>query len=82
MAQLRRAMEELGRAGGNPDPAVSQAADQSRVKAMDAARQITIGFKSVGVQGIDTEVQRLLEEPITLVRNFIVIKAPEVPGRS
>ena len=73
-------MEEIARGAGNPDPAVSQAADQSRVKAMDAVRQITIGFKSIGVQGIDTEVQRLLEEPITLARNFIVIKAPEVPG--
>jgi len=28
LAQLRHAMEDLGRAGSNPDPAISQAAEQ------------------------------------------------------
>src|SRR4029077_17978668 len=72
LAQLRHSREEIARGGANPDPAVHQAAGQNRVKAMDAVRQITIGFKSIGVLWIDTEVQRLLEEPINLTKNYII----------
>ena len=62
LAQLGHSMQDI--AAGNPDPAIYQAASQTSAKALDAARQIAIGFKPVGVGALDGEVLRLLEEPI------------------
>jgi len=72
LSQLRNSMEDIERTAANPDPSVHQAASQNYEKAIDAAQQIARGFKPVGVDGMDAVVQRLLEEPITLAKPFII----------
>src|ERR1019366_10394847 len=52
-------------------------ARQNYEKAMDTVRQIARGFKPVGVGGLDTTVQHLLEEPILLTKPFII---NDIPG--
>jgi type VI protein secretion system component VasK len=71
LAQLRHSMQDIAQGGKNTDPAVHQLASQNYDKAMDAAHQIARGFKPVGVGGLDTTVQRLLEEPIRFADRFI-----------
>jgi type VI secretion system protein ImpL len=71
LAQLRHSMQDIAQGGRNSDPAVHQAASQNYDKAMDAVRQIVRGFKPEGVGGLDTTVQRLLEEPIRFADRFI-----------
>jgi type VI protein secretion system component VasK len=70
LTQLGHSMQDIA-AGGNPDPAVYQAASQNAVKALEAAKQIAVGFKPVGVAGLDGEVERLLEEPIQSATRLI-----------
>jgi type VI secretion system protein ImpL len=72
LAQLRRSMQEIAQGGNNPDPAVHQAASQNYQKALDAVRQIAVGFKPVGNEGLDEAVQHLLEEPILPANRFII----------
>lgn len=71
LAQLRHSMQDIADGGGSQDPAVYQAAAQNADKALDAVRQIARGFKPVGVGGLDTTVQHLLEEPIQFAKSFI-----------
>jgi type VI secretion system protein ImpL len=70
LAQLRHSMQAI--AESDNDPAVHQAAAQAYEKALDAVRQIAVGFKPMGVGGLDSTVQRLLEEPIRLANGFII----------
>jgi type VI secretion system protein ImpL len=72
LAQLRLSMQEIARGAKEPDPAVHQAAAQTYDKAMEAVRQISRKFKPMGVAGLDTVVQRLMEEPIRLTKRFII----------
>lgn len=72
LAQLGHSMQDIARGGTNPDPAVHQAASQNYDKALDAVRQIAKGFKPLGVEGLDGEVKRLLEEPILRAKAFII----------
>jgi type VI protein secretion system component VasK len=73
LQQLRRSMQDIAHGAGNPpDPAVHQAANQNYEKALDSVRQIAKGFKAMGVEGLDREVQRLLEEPIHRAKSFII----------
>jgi len=72
LLQLRHSMQDIARGGNNPDPAVHQAASQNYDKALDAVRQIASGFKPLGVEGLDVEVKRLLEEPILRTNGFII----------
>jgi type VI secretion system protein ImpL len=76
---LRRSMQDIAQdttTGKASDPAIYQAANQNYEKALDAARNIEKGFKPVDVDGVDTVVQRLLEEPIYNVRGLIVLQDP------
>jgi type VI protein secretion system component VasK len=73
LQQLRRSMQDIAHGAGNPpDPAVHQAASQTYEKALDSVRQVAKGFKATGVEGLDGEVQRLLEEPILRTKGFII----------
>jgi type VI secretion system protein ImpL len=72
LAQLRHSMQDIAQGASNPDPAVHQLARQNYDKAMDTVRQIARGFKPVGVGGLDTTVEHLLEEPILLTKPFII----------
>jgi type VI secretion system protein ImpL len=72
LSQLGHSMQEIAQGGGNPDPAVHQAAGQNYDKAVDTVRQIAKGFKPTGVDGLDTAVQALLEEPIRRTSPFII----------
>ena len=60
------------------DPAAYQAAaqnaNQDYNKAFEAVRQISRGFKP---EGLDLVVQKLLEDPIRLTRQFIDVKPPD-----
>jgi len=69
LAQLSHSMQEIVR--NNLDPEVQKAASQNYDKAMDAARQIARGFKPVGVGGLDSTVETLLEQPILRTKVFI-----------
>ncbi len=72
LADLRKSMLDISRStGGRADPAVHQPALAAYEKARDTVRQIAIGFKPVGSEGVDAEVSQLLEEPIRGVRKFI-----------
>jgi type VI protein secretion system component VasK len=51
---------------------VHQAANQNYEKAMNTVRQISRGFKPVGVEGLDSAAQRLLEEPIRMTKGYII----------
>jgi type VI secretion system protein ImpL len=79
LAQLRHSMQDIDQGARNPDPAVHQLARQNYEKAMDTVRQIARGFKPVGVGGLDTTVEHLLEEPILLTKPFIIYDM-EKPG--
>lgn len=70
LAQLRHSMQEIADSGR--DPAVHQAAAQNYEKALGAVHQIALGFKPVGVAGLDGTVQRLLEDPIRKANPFII----------
>ena len=70
LAQLSHSMQEIARAGR--DPAVHQAAAQNYEKALDSVRQIARGFRPIGVEGLDSSVQRVLEQPIVYARRFII----------
>jgi len=72
LSQLRQSMQEIAQGGNNLDPAVHQAANQNYEKALNAVRQIAVGFKPVGNEGLDEAAQRLLEEPIRLANRFII----------
>jgi type VI secretion system protein ImpL len=63
LAHLRTAMENIAR--NNPDPAAYQDANQAVSKALDAVRQMSVPFQR---DQVGTEVVRLLEEPIRLIR--------------
>jgi type VI secretion system protein ImpL len=69
LAQLGNSMRDI--AANKTDPAIYQSASQNRAKAMEAAKQLAAGFTPMGVGGVDGEVQRLLEEPITLADRFL-----------
>jgi type VI protein secretion system component VasK len=70
LSALAASMREVARAGPT-DVNVHQAAAQSYDKALDTARQVAREFKPVGVEGVDSVVQRLLEEPILHTRPYI-----------
>jgi len=72
LAQLRKSMQDIAQSARNPDPAVYQAASQNYDKAMDTVRQMSRGFKAIGVGKLDETVQSLLEQPIRLTKPFIV----------
>jgi type VI secretion system protein ImpL len=73
LQQLRHSMQDIAHGTGNPpDAAVHQAAGQNYEKALDSVRQVAKGFKAMGVEGLDREVQRLLEEPILRTKGFII----------
>ena len=72
LASLSHSMQDIAQAGRTPDPAVHQAASQNYDKALDAVRQISRGFKPVGVGGLDTTVETLLEAPIRATSPFII----------
>ncbi len=72
LAALGHSMEDIARAGANPDAAVFQAASQNYEKALEAARQIARGFEPMGVAGLDVAVERLLEAPIRQTQGFII----------
>ena len=72
LAQLRKSMQDIAQNTRNPDPAVYQAASQNYDKALDTVRQMSRGFKAVGVGKLDETVQRILEEPIRNTKGFIV----------
>jgi len=69
---LGHSMQAIAEAGRTPDPAVHQTASQNYEKAMGAARQISRGFKPVGVGGLDTTVEALLEAPIQATYPLII----------
>jgi type VI protein secretion system component VasK len=79
LIQLGHSMQDIA-AGGNPDPAVYQAASQNAAKAMDAAKQVAAGFRSVGVGGVDLQVERLLEEPVQFATRVIPADITKVGG--
>jgi type VI secretion system protein ImpL len=72
LQQLRHSMLDIAQGGRTPDPAAHQAASQNYEKAMDTVRQIAKGFTPIGVGGLDTTVETLLEEPIRLANPFII----------
>jgi type VI secretion system protein ImpL len=69
LAQLGLSMQDIDRSGS--DPGVYQTANQNYTKALDAAKQLESGFQPVGIGALDTEVQRLLEQPILLAKPFM-----------
>jgi type VI secretion system protein ImpL len=74
LAQLGHSMQDIAD-GKNTDPAsvlaANQAANQNVEKGFEAVRQIAKGFRTAEVQGLDVEVQRLLEEPIRYAKQWI-----------
>lgn len=72
LSQLGQAMQAIA-TSDTPDAAVYQGAIGNFDKAMEAAKQIESGFKPVNVQGLDGEVQRLLEEPIRRTTHLIQV---------
>ncbi len=73
LVQLSHSMQDIAHGGDNPDPAVHQAASQNYEKALDAVRQIAMGFKPAGDEGLDITVKHLLEEPILLTKGYIIV---------
>jgi type VI secretion system protein ImpL len=71
LLQLGESMQAIAASSGQ-DAALYQAAGQNQAKAFETAKQLESGFKPIGVDGLDSEVQRLLEEPIRAVSPFIV----------
>ena len=69
LADLGLSMQAI--AANRLDPAAQQAALQNYGKALAAAQQIERGFISVGEAGLDSEVQRLLEQPFLYTKSFI-----------
>jgi len=80
LSQLGHSMEEIARNSNSPDPSVHQAASQNYDKALAAAHQIAQGFKPFGSEGVDTAVQRLLEEPVKLTATFIITDMGKATG--
>jgi len=80
LAQLGHSMQAIARGAGAPDPAVHQAAAQAYDKALEAARQISRGFRPAGVAGLDEAAQRLLEQPILLAKRFILTDMDKAAG--
>jgi type VI secretion system protein ImpL len=76
LAQLRNSMQDIAQGARNPDPGVFQSASQNYEKAMDSVRQLARSFKPVGVGGLDTTVEALLEAPIRLTSAFIIRPDP------
>ncbi|MBV9403736.1 MAG: type VI secretion system membrane subunit TssM, partial [Acidobacteriaceae bacterium] len=72
LAQLGHSMRDIEGSGASPDPAIFQAASQNYDKALDAARQLARGFEPLGVGGLDTAMERLLEAPIRQSQRFII----------
>jgi type VI secretion system protein ImpL len=72
LAELKVSMQAIARQSDPPDPAVHQAAMAAFEKAQDSVRQIARGFSPVGVEGLDRDVQRLLEEPVRGAKRFII----------
>ena len=69
LAQLGMSMDAIAHSP-NPDPTLIQAANQNYDKAVAAARQLEERL-SPNSNGLDTSVQRLLEEPIRQAKNLI-----------
>ena len=70
LAQLGHSMQEIAD-GRDSDPATIPAAKQNFEKALEAVRQIAKGFRTAQNAGVDSDVQRLLEEPIQNARALI-----------
>jgi type VI protein secretion system component VasK len=72
LAELRQALLAISRSTSpTPDPALHQQALAAYDKALEAVRQLAIGFKPVGAEGVDAEVRGLLEAPIREARHYI-----------
>jgi type VI secretion system protein ImpL len=71
LALLGQSMDAIAH-NTNADPAIDQTATQNYDKALNAARQLEERL-SPNTNGLDTSVQRLLEEPIVQARNLIPV---------
>lgn len=72
LAELRQGLLAIARSSGPlPDPAIHQPALQTFEKARESVRQLAIGFKPLGSEGVDEEVRELLDAPIIATRGFI-----------
>jgi type VI secretion system protein ImpL len=75
LTELQNAIRAMSRASSDtpPDP---QAGQNAADKAEGAVRQIQQGFIAEGTVGVDLQVARLLEEPITLAQPYITPPSP------
>ena len=76
---LRTAVKaNSGSLGDPPDPQIYQTPD----KAEDSVRQLAAGFDPNGVGDLDQQVTRLLKEPITNARPFIIQPDPSLKAEA
>ncbi len=79
LANMQRAMDNLkDERPSNPDMNLNQAAKQASDAGMDAVRTIAQKFNTAGTDGMDTEVQRMLESPFRYAMRFVVTDAGKV----
>jgi type VI secretion system protein ImpL len=72
LAELSLALVNISRsAGAVPDPAANQQALQVHDKALEAVRQLAIGFQAADSQEVDALVVRILQDPIRKAERFI-----------
>ncbi len=79
LANMARAMDNMkDQNPSNPDMNLNQAAKQASDAGMDAVRQMAQKFNITGSDGMDTEVQRILESPFRGAMRFVVTDAGKV----
>ena len=84
LAALSRSMQEI--AANRLDAAAQQTAQTNYINALAAAKQLTNGLNSVGVQDLDSAVETLLKQPIVNTKGFInpnvgLLEAGKVNGQ-
>lgn len=73
LADLQRDMDKLQNDNpSNPDMNLNQQAAQAVDAGLDSVRQIAQKFNIAGSQGVDTELQALLESPFRNAQRFII----------
>jgi type VI secretion system protein ImpL len=79
LANMAQAMDNLkGQRPNNPDMNLNQAAKQAADAGMNAVRQLAQNFNINGSDGMDTEIQRILESPFRDAMRFVVTDAGKV----
>ena len=79
VANMASAMDNLkDQRPNNPDMNLNQAAKQASDAGMNAVRQMAQTFNINGSDGMDTEVQRILESPFRDAMRFVITDAGKV----